>query len=196
MSLPQVRQATASDRQSILNSITLAFSSDPVNRWYLPDADRFLTYFPSVVAAALDVSLDAGTCFVTDECEGAAIWLPPGTTMDEAAMESVLTEAPPPELAEPLMEFFGAIESYHPHDEDCWYLPIIGVDPGHRGKGLGGVLMKHATSVIDEQGALGYLESSNQANISLYERHGFEALGKIPFGTSGTATPMLRQRRT
>ncbi len=111
-------------------------------------------------------------------------------------MEQVITEAPPPELLEPLGALFGAIETYHPHDKDCWYLPIIGVDPAHQGKGIGAALMKHATDTIDQAGALSYLESSNPANISLYQRHGFEAIGEIKFGDSGVVTPMLRVRQT
>ena len=55
--------------------------------------------------------------------------------------------------------------------------------------------MKHATDVIDTQGALSYLESSNPMNISLYERHGFEAMEQLTFGTSPVVTPMVRARQ-
>ena len=195
MTLPAVRAAEQADFDSVLNTITLAFTADPVNRWYLPDADRYLTFFPQVVQAFLGLSIESGACYMTTGGEGAAIWLPPGTVPDEAAMEAVIMEAPPAELQEPLGALFAAIETYHPHDEDCWYLPIIGVDPAHQGKGVGAALMKHATTRIDEAGALSYLESSNPANISLYERHGFEAMGQIPFGDSGIVTPMLRSRK-
>ena len=101
--------------------------------------------------------------------------------------------AAPENLAEAVGEFMGALEHYHPHDEDCWYLPLIGVDPAHQGKGLGAALMKHATDLIDSQGALSYLESSTPQNISLYERHGFESTGQILFGEANNiATPMVR----
>ena len=67
-------------------------------------------------------------------------------------------------------ESFGkvlaAFETYHPHDDDCWYLPLIGVDPDHQGEGLGNALMKHATNLLDERGALGYLEASSAANAA------------------------------
>ena len=197
MAMPDVRQANASDRSSVLSTVTLAFAADPVNRWYMPNADRFLTYFPRVVEAFLDHSIEAGTCFVTPDSEGAAIWLPPGVSGDEAAMEAVVAEAAPPELLEPLGELFAAFENYHPHDEDCWYLPIIGVDPAHQGKGIGAALMKHATTLLDEQGALSYLESSTPRNVPLYQRHGFEIMDQLMFGYGqGVVTPMLRPRKT
>jgi hypothetical protein len=58
--------------------------------------------------------------------------------------------------------------------------------------GFGGALMKEALVLIDEQGLPSYLESSNPRNISLYERHGFEVMGTIQFGTSPVITPMIR----
>jgi sRNA-binding regulator protein Hfq len=42
---------------------------------------------------------------------------------------------------------------------------------------------------------MGYLESSNQKNISLYLRHGFEVMGEIQMGDSPIVTPMVRQKR-
>ena len=59
---------------------------------------------------------------------------------------------------------------------------------------MGAALMKHVTSMLDESGRLGYLESSNPMNISLYQRHGFEIMGEIRVGDSPVVTPMLRQR--
>jgi ribosomal protein S18 acetylase RimI-like enzyme len=52
--------------------------------------------------------------------------------------------------------------------------------------------MKHATAMLDAAGMLGYLESSNPANISLYQRHGFEIIGEIRAGTAPLVTPMIR----
>ena len=84
--------------------------------------------------------------------------------------------------------------SYHPH-EPHWYLPLIGVDPAHQGKGLGSALMKHVTDICDHDSVLAYLKSSNLKNIALYERHGFEVLGAIQAGSSPVITPMLRKPR-
>ena len=94
------------------------------------------------------------------------------------------------------MKSLAGLESYHPHDADCWYLPLIGVDPAHQGQGLGGALMKHANQRIDEQGALGYIEASSKSNAALYARHGFEVIGEVKTASSPTARMMLRERRT
>jgi ribosomal protein S18 acetylase RimI-like enzyme len=84
--------------------------------------------------------------------------------------------------------------SYHP-EEPHWYLPLIGVDPLHQGRGCGSALMRHALLVCDRDKTLAYLESSNSRNIPLYERHGFESLGTIQVGTSPQVFPMLRKPR-
>jgi ribosomal protein S18 acetylase RimI-like enzyme len=74
-------------------------------------------------------------------------------------------------------------------------LPLIGVDPAQQNKGYGGALMRHALIECDRDKKLAYLESTNPKNISLYERHGFEALGTIQVGTSPPIVPMLRKPR-
>ena len=51
---------------------------------------------------------------------------------------------------------------HHP-SEPHWYLPLIGVDPAHRGKGLGGALLSHALTACDREGSLAYLESSESS---------------------------------
>ena len=86
------------------------------------------------------------------------------------------------------------MDESHP-EEHHWYLPIVGVDPNAQGHGLGGALMRHAVTRCDEEGALAYLESTNPRNISLYQRHGFEAMGKIQIGAAPLVTPMLRRPR-
>lgn len=82
--------------------------------------------------------------------------------------------------------------SYHPR-EPHWYLPLLGIDPAHQGKGLGGALLKHATDICDPDGLPAYVESSSPRNIPLYERHGFEIMGRIQSGGSPVFTPMVRK---
>ena len=83
---------------------------------------------------------------------------------------------------------------YHPA-EPLWYLPLIGVDPAHQNHGVGGALLRHALERVDREKHLAYLESSNPANIPLYERHGFEVIGTIQVGDAPPLTPIIRQPR-
>ena len=79
--------------------------------------------------------------------------------------------------------------------EANWYLPLIGVDPAHQGKGHGDALMRYALEQIDREKVLAYLEASSARNIPFYRRHGFKELGKIQVGSSPELVPMLRRPR-
>jgi GNAT superfamily N-acetyltransferase len=89
-------------------------------------------------------------------------------------------------------EIFERMSGYHP-SEPHWYLQLLGVDPLHHGKGLGSALLHHALDMCDRDNKYAYLESSNPRNIPLYERHGFELLGKIQVNSSPYFFPMLRK---
>ena len=47
--------------------------------------------------------------------------------------------------------------------------------------------------MIDENGDRAYLEASNEMNKALYERHGFEEIGRVQFEDSPPAFPMIRE---
>ena len=97
------------------------------------------------------------------------------------------------ERIEFVSQFFDEFSNYHP--DDAWYLAFIGVDPSKQGLGVGSFILKEALKHIDELGERAYLESSNPRNMSLYERHGFESMGKVQIGDSPPAHPMIREPR-
>jgi ribosomal protein S18 acetylase RimI-like enzyme len=89
---------------------------------------------------------------------------------------------------------FEEMAKYHPK-EPHWYLPLIAVDPAHQGRGHGDALMRGALEQIDREKVPAHLQSTNQRNISLYRRHGFEEIGAIQVGSSPKLVPMLRRAR-
>lgn len=193
MELPATSTASPSDRQRVLATVVMGFSSDPLTRWFWPDASTYLRSGEAYDAFG-GGSIDSGTTFVTSNFEGAALWMSPGVESDEDRMGKFLEETIAPELLDEVMAVFEKMDSFHPH-EACWYLPLIAVDPAHQGKGFGAALMKAALERVDEDGLPAYLESSNQRNVSLYLRHGFEVMDEIQIGSSPVVTPMLRPAR-
>lgn len=191
MQLPTVSVATEDERERVLSTVLVGFVADPMVRWFAPEAHTYLSLLPGFDAFC-GGAVDSGTAYRTDNFEGAALWHPPGRGPDGERLAAFFQQVVPEEDLDDVFSVFGAMEEYHPEGE-CWYLPVIGVDPTHQGMGMGAALMKHALQIIDEAGQPAYLESSNPRNISLYERHGFEAMGEIQFGRSPVITPMLRQ---
>lgn len=192
MQSPKVRKTTTADETTVINTIVLAFSADPVTRWCWPDSHQYLSSMPSFARAFGGGAFQHDTAHCTEDHGGAALWLPPEVHPDEAAMSEVMENSIPETVRSDLSSIFEQMASFHPN-QPHWYLPLIGVDPLHQGKGLGGALMKYALERCDRDGSLAYLESSNPRNISLYERHGFKVLGTVQAGTSPPLVPMLRQ---
>ena len=191
---PAIRSVEAHAEARAVNAIVLAFSADPVARWIYPAAHDFLSHFPAFVRGFGGRAFEHGTAYATPEIEGAALWLPPGVHSDDRALTSLIHQTVEEPTQGELLAVLERMDGYHP-EEDHWYLPLIGVDPARQGGGFGAALMGHALVPCDRDKMLAYLESSNPANISLYERHGFELLGEIKVGSSPPLFPMLRQPR-
>ena len=190
MHIPTIFSAKEEHRSRVMQSLVLGFSTDPLGRWFWPDAETYLQSGEAFDAFA-GRAIDSGSAYVTENYEGASMWMPPGVEPDEERMIPLLEKTVSADYLEEVLGVFEAMDSYHP-EEPCWYLPVIGVDPFHQGNGFGSQLMKHALAKVDEDGLPAYLESSNPRNISLYERHGFEVIGKIQIGSSPPVHPMLR----
>jgi len=193
-SVANIRIVTREDEERIAAIIILSFSTDPMVRWALPAAHQYIDGFLPFVGAYAGKAYDHDSAYVTDDFSGAALWLPPGVRPDDEAMAAVFQE----KVAEPrlgtLFSIYAQLEDYHPK-EQYWFLPIIGVDPSRQGSGYGSALMKHALLACDRDRKPAYLESSNTANLSLYERHGFEILGEVSEAGSPPTYPMLRKAR-
>ena len=192
--MPAVETTDSSLAEQAVAVIVLAFSSDPAARWSYPDPDQYLQHFPDIVRAFGGNAFVHGTAFHVGRIAGAALWLPPGVRPDEEALASVLRRSVPAARQETVFAVFEKMGRYHPQ-EPHWYLPLIGVDPVHQGYGHGSALLQHALRRCDADHVPAYLESSNRANVPLYERHGFEVLTTIQVGSSPPIFPMLRAAR-
>jgi ribosomal protein S18 acetylase RimI-like enzyme len=193
MTSPIVQTATAADAAAVFDILTLAFSDDPMTRWTWPDGPIFLATFPTFAKAFGGVAFDHGTAHLVGR-GASALWLPPGVEPDDEALDRILASTMSEAVKADGARLMEQMARHHP-SEPHWYLPLIGVDPAHRGKGMGGALLGHALAACDRDGALAYLESTNPRNISLYERHGFERLGTIQCGSAPPMAPMLRKPR-
>lgn len=180
--------------ESVVDALVLAFSRDPIARYAFPGPTQHRAGFRSVVLGMGGGALDHRSAFATEGFGGVALWLPPGVGIDEAAMGEGMERYVPAERQETMAAMMEEMGRLHP-DEPHWYLPLIGVDPAHQGRGLGSVLLRHALARVDRDGLPAYLESTNPANVSLYERHGFAVIGKIQRGDAPPMFPMLREAR-
>ena len=188
------RAATAAEKDRVFAPIVLGFSSDPLLRWFFPEPRQYLDAFPQLVAAVGAPALEHGSAHCVDTFSGGALWLPPGVEPDGQRIGTLLQRAVDPERLPALFSVIEEKGRYHP-TEPHWYLHMIGVDPSQQGKGHGTALLGFALERVDRDHLAAYLESSNPANVPLYERHGFEVIATVEVAGAPPVFPMLRRSR-
>jgi GNAT superfamily N-acetyltransferase len=65
------------------------------------------------------------------------------------------------------------------------YLLLLGVKTAHRGKGLGGLLLRALMADCDAQGLPIYLETETEENVRMYEHFGFRLIKKVTLDKLG-----------
>lgn len=189
-----VRRAGLSEESGAIATVVLAFAADPMARWSWPDADQYLETMPHFVRTFGGGAFAHRSAYCAEGLAGVALWLPPEVHADEQALGAIVEQTVASDRRADTFALFEQMAAYHPRHPH-WYLPLIGVDPAHQGRGYGAALLEEALRQCDRDGLPAYLESTNPRNIGLYQRHGFEALGTIQVGTSPPMVPMLRAPR-
>lgn len=190
-----VRAATMDDLAEASAVLADAFADDPVMVWAFPD----VAARPRLVQAlfgylAEHVYYPQGQCTVAGEA--ATLWLPAGVTVGDefwaehgdafaAAIEGQI---------ERIATLAATMDEHHPHDPHR-YLLAIGVRPSAQGRGLGGRLLAHTLSQVDERGEAAYLEATSPRSRVLYQRHGFEVVTEFAVDGGPPVWPMWRAPR-
>jgi GNAT superfamily N-acetyltransferase len=189
-----IKKIATAEQDTAVKAIVEAFSADPAARWMYPDPQQYWEHFPSFVKAFAGAAFEHGSADLVDRYLAAALWLSPGIHPDEEAMGKLIRRTVPKSDQANVFALFEQMDRYHPI-EPHWYLPMIGVNPAHQGKGYGSALLQHALSRCDREDKLAYLESTSPSSARLYQRHGFDLLGTIQVGSSPELFPMLRKPR-
>ncbi len=185
------------DRREVARATSvqvMAFSADPVMRWLWPEPAAYVQHFPVFVRGFGGRAFEHDVAHVTADFMGGSLWLPPGVGTDDETLQKLFDETLPEPRRSEVRAMLDIFETLHPQ-EPHWHLCFLGVDPTRQCQGLGAALLRHALAPIDAQHQYAYLESSNPANVSLYQRHGFEVIREVRVGGSPPAIPMVRRPR-
>jgi len=78
----EIRIATWADEPKIGALLCLAFATDPMVRWLLPDPYNFFKSNEKYAGLSSGPAFDNGSAYVIGNMFGAALWLPPGVEVD------------------------------------------------------------------------------------------------------------------
>jgi GNAT superfamily N-acetyltransferase len=117
--------------------------------------------------------------------DAVALWMPPGANMDDlpTIIRSGLWRLYYQLSSEGRFRFFSEFfpllhnskeEVLGERDPETWYLVYIGTRETARGKGCAKKLIHAVTDKTDKEGRACYLESSNEINLMIYGKLGFE----------------------
>jgi ribosomal protein S18 acetylase RimI-like enzyme len=182
---PLIRRATTEDGPRIARVFAAAFARDPVFRWlncgngsYSAALEQFFRWTLKSRALA------GGETWLAANGLAAAAWIPPYSSsasprlLDDLRMLTTIIRLTGIRHLTRAAAMAAAIAEAQPQ-QPCFYLAFIGVAPRLQRAGLGSLLLKRMVERADAARAPAYLESSNPANLALYERAGFRVTGEI-----------------
>ena len=185
---PQVRPARAHEDAIVARVLTDAFvDEDGLNYWLRQGAAKERSrklFFDAAVKDAVHPQRDLWVAEAEDDALGAAIWLAPGRKAYDLSLWRQLTLMPL------MLSIAGAggmsrgfaladkMEMLHPREPHA-HLVFLGVATAAQGRGVGSAILKQTLAPLDASGTLGYLETTTERNVALYERHGFAVGGEI-----------------
>ena len=167
-------------------ALAAAFASDPPLSFLVPDAARREALLRIHFGAGIPLYARLGAAWVSEEPEGAALWVAPGSHPFPWHEE---LRALPARL-----RVFGrwarrglgaqrALDRHHPR-EPHWYLDYLAVEPGGQGRGAGSALLAPMLERCDAERTPAYLNAGSPRSRELYLRHGFAVTAelRLPFG--------------
>jgi ribosomal protein S18 acetylase RimI-like enzyme len=172
--------------KAVAQSLTDAFMNDPLQTYVFPDIEERKEKSPDHFAAILQYGLHFGEVYMSENAEGAVVWLAPGETeiTPEKAEKSGLVNLPHVMGEAATERFFSVMDFLDPfHKEDMaqphWYTMVIGVAPSFHRLGMGKALMEPVMIKARLQHTPIYLETAEPSNINFYQKLGFRIVRQL-----------------
>ena len=185
--MPVIKRATGQNTAQLADILGDAFCQDTAMNFVLPHPAIYDKFFRLLLDK---LYMEQGHVYLEEAGRGAALWLPPGVnhsvpmcaTQLWLVLRLVLHVGPG--ILSRLQQAQDTMEKNHPR-QPHYYLHAIGARQASQGQGIGSALLKAGTRVCDEARMPAYLESSSERNAVLYQRHGFEIIGREPVAAGG-----------
>ena len=176
----EIHSYQTNNYNAVVSTIARAFCNDPMFVHVMSDNAKRPKVVTAMTRLAVNAITRVGKVDCTADTTGTAMWMTPAQAEPTFGdmLRGGLIALPFRAGFRPTIRFLqmlSAGEAVHreatpgPH----WYLAMIAVEPEHHGQGIGSALIQHGLKRVDADGLPCYLETSNERNIPLYERYGF-----------------------
>jgi ribosomal protein S18 acetylase RimI-like enzyme len=192
----EIRLARPDEAEVLGAALADALTEDPLFRWLFPAGpgrdERLLTFFTMMSVSYLNT----GKPYLVDDDAGAPLWSDPETgsrlQLDLGQARRLLGSFGLSRVVRGLRTH-KQMDKLHP-GEPRWHLGYLGVRRSRQGHGLGGALLDEVLTRADDARVAAAVESSNERNLSFYQRHGFEIVEEINLlGTGPSVWRMWRK---
>ena len=171
---------TENQTSTVVNILVRGFLEDPSFCYVFPHPEKRLQALTALFPMFVTDGVQRGEVLMTPEEQGAIIWYPPETEIDEAEfaqtwekVKSITAEFGGLEAVQKIEEIAGKAklaEIQQPHCEIRW----LAILPEARGQGMGANLLLPVLNYADTKKVGCYLVSSNPRNLTFYQRYGFQ----------------------
>lgn len=176
---PSIRRADLAHVPAAAAVLATAFADYAWTRWSVPAAG-FAARLEELQALYLAHAVEHGLVLVSGDAHAVAALLPPDAPAPAIAVQERVAELHGDRL--PALLDLALPE----RPAGAWDLATLGVRPEQRGRGLGAAMISAALALTgaDSPGCAVALETSDDRNVRLYERHGFvtTARTEVPGG--------------
>ncbi|NEA84721.1 GNAT family N-acetyltransferase [Streptomyces sp. SID7958] len=164
---PVPRLATPDDLEPAADVLAAAFHDYPWTRYVVPEED-YAARLRGLQRLYLAHALEHGILVVSGDHDGVIALLPSDAPAPAADVVARIVE-----LHGDRVERLGSAAT-EAAGEETWTLETLGVRAEARGRGVGSALIARSLRLATERGAAAVrLETSDERNVRLYERHGF-----------------------
>jgi GNAT superfamily N-acetyltransferase len=154
-----------------------AFVDEPMMRWPMGERGEVVDQFMRAFAAFLDQALPLGWVWEAGDAHGAAVWIPPGQTIEWEAhpWNQPRIHALTDDGGDRYDAFWDWVDSRTPA-EPLWRLDSIAVEPAAQGRGYGAALIEAGLTRARADGVGALVSTGTAQNVTIYGRSGFRVV--------------------
>ena len=185
----EIARATRADRDQVVATVVAAFVADPAYRYFFPDDGTYEVHATTFTEYLFDKRVDLGTVWIAAGGAVAALWDPPDKPNPGGRPDL------PDDVLARIDRYDATVHPMLPTDPH-WYLGVLATHPDQAGKRWGRRVMAAGVTTAHADGLPAYLETTNPSNVDLYEREGWQLVGRAGDGVPTTWVLVNRPYRT